>query len=472
MPNCTDMDSTQDLAQDATTTDDEQEDLVTYEETEELEDEDPNEILDELFQSSSGLPVFDKVVANFRTLLTNPSNAEAAALVEESWSKLEAEMGELANTFQQGLPFQEKTTEVIEAGTSAFDQLEWMQAQFKRFQEGFKHGDCIDCAYALRECHRSLTDLFTAFEQLKKTVDTTAYSERPIVSELIRVARLVQQQKLPPSALDARLQTFCDVADHLQSLLTNAKATPGEASVLESLKTRYSEAVELQNRGIDSLYDFLQDGEDQQLEGGLRLIESATPVFVELQSRLSNATGVGESRPCPFCSASNEPTLKFCCKCNARLPESGQFVQASSANFREGAEGGPGENFQELAAAVEQFKKGQSSPEEFAAAVDKVRKLHERGVQMMLNLKTPPTETPTEQLRLFEETKSEAEEGLDSIDEGLADLEAVVDGELGTRGRNELLTSGVNSVMSGAEQLNKITALFQQATAMGSTSSP
>lgn len=433
----------------------------TFEEEEELPEDDPEALLAQLAKKgTSGLASFDTLAQKAAAVLRGQ---EEVPVFEEQWSVVDRELGEMAHHFGEGLRYQEPTEEVVKSGTNALDQFEWLQSQMARLLDAVHEEDPVSAVYALVEAHYSLLELFRAYNQLRQVQDTVKYSERPLVSELIRVARLVGQGKLPHDALHDRLNAFCDVQDYFQQLLQNAQPTPGEAGVLETERERLEAALARQNEGLDLLYDYLRESDTDKLENALNLIEEATPVFLELQQRLAGVGGLGESRPCPFCSAPNEPHAKFCEKCSARLPETGTFAAASQASFREGGDQALASNFQRLVEEADKMARGQITVEQFGKTVEGLRSLHERCVKTMLGMKPPPEDTPAEQMRVFEQAKDHAENGLDTIDEGLAELEDYVDGEYGGHAPEELLSHGVDTVIAGAEQLQKVGDAFNQA---------
>ena len=439
----------------------------TFEEEEELPEDDPEVLLAQLTErGTSGLASFDTLVEKTAAVLRGQ---DELPIFEEHWSVVDRELGEMAHHFTEGLRYQEATEEVVKSGSHALDQFEWLQAQMGRLLDAVHEEDPVSAVYALTEAHHSLVELFRAYNQLRQVEDTVKYSERPLVSELIRVARLVGQGKLPPDALHDRLHAFCDVQDYFQQLLQNAAPTPGEAGVLENHRERLEAALARQNEGLDLLYEYLREPETDKLEQGLGLVEEATPVFLELQQKLAGVGGLGEDRPCPFCSAPNEPHARFCVKCSARLPETGTFEAASQASFSEGGDTTLASNFQRLVEAADKMAGGQITVDQFAKVVEDLRSLHERCVKTMLGMKPPPDETPAEQLRLFEQAKDHAETGLDTIDEGLAELEDFIDGEFGAHGRDQLLSRGVDTVLAGAEHLQKVGEAFNQALQMAAS---
>lgn len=426
---------------------------VTYEETEELEPEAPVEVLGRL-AAPSGIEAFDELKKTVSAWIRGEADA---ADTRSPWLAWDEDLAARYHFFEEGLRFQEWSEELIVRAREAFEQFEWIQEQMQRLDQAVSHGEPLEASYALEQMQLSVQQLQRVYAELESEQRAQpAYSESPLLAELMRVGKLAAEEKVPLESFEERLNVFTELQETMRLSLAVLPAAPRERAVLEQEQAALEEAFANQERGLASLREFLATQQGIDLEQGFEWLEQAAQVLNRVRDRLTGVMASAESLPCPFCSTVNARLTKFCSHCQARLPEiADSLMDVSAATESETLP----TNLKKLGDAVEQRLAGQIDDAQFAEVLSWFRGLQTRAGQQLADVKPAASGTPDDQVELLERTRQAAADGLEQVESGLELMERYLEHSQDA----QFLRSGWEQVLAGSHRLLELQPLFQQA---------
>ncbi|MBT9583440.1 zinc ribbon domain-containing protein [bacterium] len=411
----------------------------TYEDTEDVPEESPLDVLRRC-QENTDLEPFELLKLDAEKWLDGQQDSQA---LKQRWLALDQELASRHHYFQEGLRFQEWSEFLIVTGREVFEQFEWIQDQMQRFDLGLETSQELEVAYAIEQIYAALVVLQHAYKTLRELQDKLpAMSDSPLVAELIRVGQLAADEKIPIDSFLERLHVYQDMQERLRQALQLAQPAPREQAILDEERMHLDAAFETQQQGVEELLHFAETLDRLALERGLELLDQGAQVQLRLRQRLDKT----DSTSCPFCSASNEVHSRFCSACSARLPSSTPADTTTPT-----ASDGLSSHFQRLASAVQQRLRGQISEAEFQTTLGWFRGLYE-SVCRQRNAQPPaPANAPPDQKQLLAEAQESMQAGLELIGEGLEQLEA-----------GEQLEDALETVIAGGDRLLELAHSLQE----------
>lgn len=348
-----------------------------------------------------------------------------------------------------------------------FSALRPLVAELRNELSLAEHEASLESARELRLC---VAKLFTSFGDLKAQAQQgPRYSEIPFTQELLRVVYHYLAGNLPHSAVQDRLDAFCNYHDNLEISLEQMIPTEAEQPILQAHREDLEEALALQLQGIEDLDVALERRSDKGVRKAAETLQAAAETLYEIYEELHRAE-MGEPLTvnCFRCGANSPIESRLCSGCGAVLPRfdagSSGSKPSSRIEIKENSSAAttkPNELLT-LEQAVEQALHSQERGA-LLHAVDafgtRLKTIHQR----LAAFKEPPADIPAEHLELLQEGRSRFQESLSLISSGhalLSDGAAELDEALLRRALDEIetgysLMQSFREVFERAEQLSK-----------------
>ena len=311
-----------------------------------------------------------------------------------------------------------------------------------------------------QELKEAVKQLFLSFGDLKRQAATgPQYSQLPFTQELLRVAHHYLKGNLPMSAVQERLDAFCNYHDNLELAFENMVPSPAEAAIFEERHEDLEEALALQLQGIEDLDAGLEHRSDRGVEKALEILTDAADALYEIYQALENAQNTVATVSCFRCGASNGTESRLCAGCGAHLPRFDSSQEKSTLEFQEGgttAQGVP-EELLRLQNAVNQAVADQD-PESLDAPLDSFASRLKTLKARMAALKAPPSDIPEEHMKVLSEGKTVFQEAIDAFSRG---YELLREGSLELDSHR--LRRGLEEVESGFSLMQEFRLSFEQA---------
>jgi hypothetical protein len=320
-----------------------------------------------------------------------------------------------------------------------------------------------------RELKGAVARMFTSFGDMKaQAMLGERYSELPFTQELLRVVFHYLQGNLPMSAVQERLDAFCNYHDNLEISLEQMVPTAAEAPVMEARREDLEEALAMQLQGIEDLDVALERRSDKGVERAAEALKVAAETLYELYQELQNARLEPATVSCFRCGASNPAEARLCTGCGAVLPRFDSAAvggQTSTIEIKESVGGnahaGKPEELVRLQRAVEEaLRRNDAAP--LRGALNGFEKRLQTVHQRLAGFKAPPPDIPPDHLQVLTEGKARFRESLEILSEAhtlLSEGAESLDQALLRRGLEEvetgyLVMQGLDEVYQRAEQLS------------------
>ncbi len=320
--------------------------------------------------------------------------------------------------------------------------------------------DSDNALTAARELKEAVKQLFLSFGDLKRQAATgPQYSQLPFTQELLRVAHHYLKGNLPMSAVQERLDAFCNYHDNLELSLEHMVPTSAEAAVLEERQDDLEEALALQLQGIEDLDLALERRSDRGVEKAIEALTDSAEALHDIYQELENAQNAVATVTCFRCGAINDAHSRLCSGCGAHLPRFDSPEEKSTLEFHEGGSASQDvpEELIRLQSAVNQAIASQD-PGALESPLDSFSSRLNTLKSRMASMKAPPTDIPTEHLQLLNEGKELFQESLETLSQGY---------ELLREGSDELdvhrLRRGLEEVEAGFALMQEFRQTFEQA---------
>ncbi len=305
--------------------------------------------------------------------------------------------------------------------------------------------------------------LFGKFAQMKsQTLEGTRYSEVPFTQELLRVAHLYLEGRLPKTALVERLDAFCHYHEQLELTVEHMIPSQLEQAAFESAQDDLSTALGLQIEGIEELDLALELADDDRLRTALDTLIEAADILHSVYFELKEADQTPVTIACFRCGTDNSPESRLCGGCSAVLPRA-EVVSRSTVEFKENAESFDSddssipEELLKLQGAVEDsLASGQSIS--LSQAVAAFRSKLEKTRGRWQRLESPPPSLPAEHVQLLKRGHQAFREALEVLEEGLQLLETGAPGL-----QAGLLDQGLQLLGEGFARFQDFQEIFRQA---------
>ncbi len=139
-------------------------------------------------------------------------------------------------------------------------------------------------AVFLEELQAAVELVMQTFSDLKKgETDYPTHSEVVYVQELLRIATLYSQGRLPRVSLENRLARFQEMHDELVLLFNNPDSLPHEDQIYTTQKARFEQALTQQEIGLGLTRAFLESGDKGLLEGAIKPLDTSGKALLEVQ---------------------------------------------------------------------------------------------------------------------------------------------------------------------------------------------
>lgn len=310
------------------------------------------------------------------------------------------------------------------------------------------------------ELKEAVKQLFLSFGDLKRQAATgPQYSQLPFTQELLRVVHHYLKGRLPMSAVQERLDAFCNYHDNLELSFEHMVPTSAEAPVLEERQEDLEEALALQLQGIEDLDLALERRSDRGVEKAVEALTVSAEALYDIYQELENAQHAVATVTCFRCGANNGTESRLCSGCGAQLPRFDSNQEKSTLEFHEGGSSSQSvpEELLRLQSAVQQAISGQDSGvldtplDSFASRLNTLK-------SRMAAMKAPPTDIPAEHLQLLNEGKELFQESLETLSQGY---------ELLREGSDKLdahrLRRGLEEIEAGFVLMQEFRQTFEQA---------
>lgn len=316
-----------------------------------------------------------------------------------------------------------------------------------------------------RELKVAVARLFTSFGDMKAQAQRgTRYSELPFTQELLRVAHHYLAGNLPQTAVQERLDAFCNYHDNLELSLEQMVPTEAEQPILAARREELEEALALQLQGIEDLDVALERRSDQGVKNAIETLRIAAETLYEIYEDLTRAEmGEPATVSCFRCGASSSAESRLCSGCGAVLPRfdagAGGDKPSSRIEIRENAASEakrPNELLRLEQAVEEALASHDNAPLWRALEAFETRlRTVERQIAAW---KEAPSDVPHEHLQLLQEGRGRLREATTLLLAGHALLR-----EGASHLDGALLRRGLQEVESGYETLQSFNDTFERA---------
>lgn len=409
--------------------------------------------------SPSGIPQLDRLVELLATAEPTPPGAVGSA-----FQALDEALGYLYGSYEFELQFFEYREDLARACDDlleCFQKLKPLQADIR---DEISLGNKDTALKLLDELREQLQTLFELLANLKRLVDQgPQYCELPYTQELLRVAYLYLEEKLPIAAVQSRLDVFCTFHDNLELELENMRPSPSEEKAFEANKADLEEAMAAQIQGIEDLDLALERESEDGIREALELLAAAGSTLVEFYETLREADQEPDTLSCFRCGTKNSAQARLCGGCSAVLPRS-EGLATSTMEWNEGgADAGSSRPEEELKiiAAVEAAVDA-ADPSPLLGALSEYRQKLEQGRSRLNKLQSPPKDIPKDHLEVLQQGKQGFTEALTGLAEALDVLE-----EAAPRLDTPLLQRGLEQLSEGFQQFREFEDAFQKAEKLG-----
>lgn len=327
-------------------------------------------------------------------------------------------------------------------------------------------GEMDNALESARRLKSVVTQLFGSFADMKQqAMQGPRYSELPFTQELLRVVHHYLNGDLALSAVQERLDAFCNYHDNLEISLEQMVPTAAEAPVMEARRDDLEEALAMQLQGIEDLDVALERRSDKAIKRAAEALRVAAETLYEIYQELQKAENEPALVSCFRCGTSNSTEARLCSKCGAMLPrfDSGMTAEkrSSTIEIKESPDGGPAsarpEELVKLESAVSAAM-ARNDSSIIMAALDVFESRLKAVSQRMAALKEPPADIPPEHLQVLAEGRHRFQESLEILVEGhtlLAEGATTLD--------HALLRRGLEEVEAGYQVMQGFTEIFERA---------
>lgn len=275
-----------------------------------------------------------------------------------------------------------------------------IRKQFEEFRAGLKlveryldGGPNEELKAGCLQARRAVDQLLDLTARLRDEEATfPAYSDSPIIHEIIHVALGVAKGEIPPEMLRARLDGFrAQVKRLLSDYGQWAQGTP-ETPAVADLLPQVEKGLTALSLGLDEMALFYLDKQKGHLRQGGELVLKASTALQNLQSRLHKA--LAPSPICPRCSLENPPGTRICTGCESRLPEVESNPTSMSIKVGGEAEAPRFAYVERVEEAVAGFRRGDVPEPELKATLEWFSQ-RVAGGRSQLNALKPPERFPS-----------------------------------------------------------------------------
>jgi hypothetical protein len=406
-------------------------------------------------------PHMNKVVELADKVLKGVGNK---APLQTAVQELDQVIRQLQKIFQYEARYQEQT-EFFKKESEIIENC-FRKAKDGAYRIGkyFKNPENRYIEEGLAECTKAFIDLFASFDRLKdEESKRVQLSKSPYLSEIMRVANLVKDSKLPAELLKERIEMFLAVQTNFVNNLEYMVPAMDERFLFEEnkqmLKDKFNEVIQ----GLNLAKTYFLTHQFSAVTDGLAKADKAIDFIVDFETKLKEIREAPKVKSCFKCGAENPRTVKFCVRCNFNFPPL-QMEEESTLDVRL-EEGGiqqtdhvMTENLMKLYEAVDGMKTGSISMDKYIKVVEWFLNIINKAREEQRKIPAPPDDqyNPDTQ-ETFEMFKEVFEMGMQDIEDGINLL------MLYPENRNpDLLETGMETVMRGGDRLFQIKIVGEQ----------
>lgn len=373
----------------------------------------------------------------------------------------------------------EREAEVMESLLAEMEQAEQNENIIARKEASAKFLDAMDALIEFLETSdrtlldAAIQDLDAAaqmFNSLPGTINREELAKSPTQSPLANiiinsVPGLVSGE-ISQDFFGDVLQRLWDELDLLRFRYNAISRTPAESSRVEEESEILKEIIDAFEEVLNEFFDALESWQPQQFP---ELTEKLEAIVEELHQSMKSFQNIAETEgkiPCVKCGHYNSPGIRFCEKCNFKLPVIAGEKQRR-LDMKEGEPDGSSkqegpvmtENVRQLFESAQMAAEGKISIEEFSDVVTWMENLLSQAYKAagpvppveIEKLQGKDGETVGNIDKLLKEASDIYQKGLEDFEVGLSFFRQFADG-----GSGESIHAGKQMIMQGMDKLQKV----------------
>ena len=356
----------------------------------------------------------------------------------------------------------EQSEEIVARKEAAMHFLEALDALTEYLESGER--EILDIA--LQELNTSAV----MFNNLPGSVNqeelAKSPTESPLANIIINSVPGLIDGSINQDFFSDVLQRLWDELDLLRFRYNAISRTPAESSRVEEESEILEDIITAFEEVLNDFFDAMENWNPERFPA---LTEKLEAIVDELHQSMKSFQNIAETEgktPCVKCGHYNSPGIRFCEKCNFKLP----VIAGEKKRRLDMKEGEPAgsteqtgpvmtENVRKLFESAQMTVEGKISPEEFSQVVNWMENLLAQAYKAagpvppveIEKLQGKEKETAGNMDKLLKEASDIYQRGLEDFEVGLSFFRQFADG-----GSDESIRTGKQMIMQGMDKLQKV----------------